>query len=684
MYIPDYEKVPIRSIGGIGEYRAKALKKLGIVSVSDLLNYLPRTYDDRSVITPIDHCVIGETVTVCATVEKPVSENRIRAGMTLFKTTVCDESGRLHLTFFNQTFIKTALSSGKKYFFHGKIGGLFTRLEMASPVYELVTDTTDGRIVPIYPLTAGISSKIIENSLSSVFKSYDSEFDPIPADIIKRNGLVDQKTALFQIHKPDSLDSFAEAKKRLVFEELFILQLGLTLLKKRRESLTGAVCKVDIDMSFFYSLLPFSLTSAQLRCVNEIIDDLKSLRPMNRLLEGDVGTGKTVVAAAAIYYMVLNGYQCALMAPTEILAEQHFRTLTSLLEKTDINIAILTGGMPAKAKKESYARIKNGKVGLIVGTHALIQSAVEYNNLGFIITDEQHRFGVSQRSSFSNKGNNPHALIMSATPIPRTLALVIYGDLDLSIVDEYPAGRHTIDTFLVNDSMRERINAFIRKHMDEGSQVFIVCPAIDENETFDIKPVNIFADELAKYALKGYNVGVVHGRMSSKEKDEAMLKFLSNETQTLVSTTVIEVGVDVPNATLMIIENAERFGLSQLHQLRGRVGRGSKKSYCVLFSDSNNDDTVKRLKSLVDTNDGFKIAEYDLQFRGSGDFFGSRQHGLPNLKVANMLDDVELLKKSGDEACFILDEDPTLEMKIHDDLRDYVEKLFTDEDISFN
>lgn len=663
----------VQYIKGVGEKRAQSLKKLGINTLFDAVHFYPRTYTDFTRITPISKLKDGENFCVRAFVGSGVSKAQIRQGMTIYKAVAADETGILHITIFNNRYAAESLEEGKEYFFIGKVNLSFGSFEMSNPLIEPYSEETFMK--PVYPQTASLKTKqtekIIRNALLSL---RDSDIkDPIPDHIRRKYKLCHEQYALTSIHFPKSLKDVEIARERLIFEELFILQCGLMMLRKRQKE--KAFCKIENNYTNeFFSFLPFTPTNAQKRCINECMESMGKDEPMNRLLQGDVGSGKTAVAACLMYNAAKNGFQSALMAPTEILAQQHYKTLRSLLPK-NIDIILLTGSVTAAKKKQIKEVIKDGSVHIVIGTHALLTEDTEFKNLGLVVTDEQHRFGVSQRSSFSNKGKSPHVLVMSATPIPRTLSLIIYGDLDISVIDELPKGRMKIDTFAVDSSYKERIYNFIKKHLDKGLQAYIVCPLVEETEGAMTAAVK-YAEELSEKAFKDYTVGLLHGKMKAKDKKEVMEKFGNGEIQLLVSTTVIEVGIDVPNAVLMVVENAHMFGLSTLHQLRGRVGRGKEKSYCILISDAEGEKTKQRLSVMCKTNNGFVIAEEDLKLRGPGDFFGSKQHGLPDMKIADLLGDMVMLKHTQDAAKEVFEKDPLLTGPEHQGLKDRVNRLF--------
>lgn len=662
----------IRFLKGVGEKRAELLRKKGIDTVGALLRFYPRAYLDWQNITPISECHEGENVCVRAEITSPVKTANIRRGMTLYKFSAADDSGVIEVTLFNRKYLAENLREGRSYLFYGKLGYGITLRQMSSP--EIMPAEYMG-IEPVYAASEGLSSKTIEKIMKNALVYTDSMQDAIPDGIRQKNGLCDFKTALKSIHFPLERQALESAKRRLVFEELFVLQTGLLFLKRRRRALAGCTVKENL-LDEFKKTLSFKLTGAQERVINECLSDMMSPRPMNRLIQGDVGSGKTAVAAALMYISAGNGFQSALMAPTELLAEQHFKTLCKITENSGIKCALLTGSLTKKQKDEVKAGLKSGEIKVAVGTHALLTDDVEFENLGLVVTDEQHRFGVGQRGRLSSKGNNPHTLVMSATPIPRTLGLIIYGDLDISIIDEYPAGRQRIATYCVDSSYNARVYNYIKKFIAEGRQAYIVCPLVDENEALGIKSASEYYEELSENQFKDYTVGLLHGKMKPKDKESVMRRFAAGEIQLLISTTVIEVGIDVPNAALMVIENAERFGLSQLHQLRGRIGRGEYSSACILISDVKSGDTKRRLDVIKNNTDGFKIADEDLKLRGPGDFLGSRQHGLPDMKIADIFADRETLHSAGKEAEELLRRDPMLHDAENAGLRSEITELF--------
>lgn len=684
----------VQSLPGIGPARAKRLEKLGILTARDLLLWYPRNYEDRRECCSIRLAPEDRPVCVKAMVATPPRLSRIRKGLELVKVNVVDDESAMELTFFNQSYLLTALCLGDVYVFFGRMERKGSRFAMTNPAFEPERSPRFTQcIMPVYPLTVGISNNLLAGAVRRVLEDCAQQLeDPLPAALQRRYQLSHTGYAVETVHFPPSWEELEVARRRLIFEELFFLFLGLSMLKGSGKRSAGPKCQ-SFDAAEYTDALPFRLTGAQQRAISECFQDLCSGSAMNRLVQGDVGSGKTVVGAACAWLLAKNGFQTALMAPTELLAEQHYRTLSPLLSQTGQRVGLLTGSLKAKEKREVYAALEAGEIDLIVGTHALLSDGVHFRALGLVITDEQHRFGVAQRSALAAKGEDalrPHVLVMSATPIPRTLALMIYGDLEVSVMDERPPGRQEIQTVLIREDKRQRLYGFVRKQVQEGHQVYIVCPAVDEAEEnaapggMDLKAVTAYAKELEEQIFPDLRVGFVHGKQKSKVKDAAMTAFARGELDVLVATTVIEVGVDVPNATLMVIENAERFGLSQLHQLRGRVGRGSSQSYCVLISNHTNPDTRQRLKALCATNDGFALAEEDLRLRGPGDLFGNRQHGLPPLKMADLAHDTRVLYEARDAAQQLLREDPELAKPEHRLLRQRVDTLFKQRRDSLN
>ena len=674
----------IRYLKGVGEQRAKLLNKLGVFTVGDMLSYFPRGYEDRSVICSVAEAPFEEAVCVCLTVSAPPVLSRVRRGMELVKLRAFDDTGSVDITYFNQTYVRNQLRQGETYVFYGKLGGTPGRRAMTNPEYESEEKAGEktGRIVPRYGLCKGLSNRYMTRYARACLDLAENELpELLPEEVRRRHELAQAPYAYENIHFPADFGALELARRRLIFEELFVLACALGRLRGGRQGQSGVVIPDDGAEGFF-DALPFSPTAAQRRAVVEALSDMASGRPMNRLVQGDVGSGKTAAAAACIWAVCRAGFQCAYMAPTEILAEQHLATLTGFLKNFGVRVDKLTGSMTAKEKREVKARLASGETGLVVGTHALLTADVAFADLALVVTDEQHRFGVAQRGALTAKGTvtRPHVLVMSATPIPRTLALMIYGELDVSVIDELPPGRQKVDTFAVDESYRERLNGFIEKLTAEGRQVFVVCPMVEEGEEPDsnLKNAVEHAKELA-LRFPDRKVACIHGRMKAKEKDAVMASVISGETDILVSTTVIEVGVDVPNAALMVVENAERFGLSQLHQLRGRVGRGEHKSWCILVSEARNEEAKTRLKAMCKTNDGFKISEEDLRLRGPGDFFGSRQHGLPEMYIASLGGDMTVLKAAQEEALSLLRDDPALEKPEHAKLAGHIAAMFESE-----
>jgi ATP-dependent DNA helicase RecG len=676
---------------GIGAQRGKALEKLGLVTVGDLLAYCPRDYEDRTKKVKIEDILADEAVCVEAMVARPAKHAFLRKGLDMTRLEVVDESGQMTVTFFNQSYVKDALAVGATYLFYGKADMSGTQPALTNPSFESVKKPRFlGRIMPVYALTRGVSNNLLAGLALQSLDCAAKLTDRLPQTLREAHGLCVLEQATRQIHFPEDMEAQAIAARRLLFEELFFLAIGLAFLKGRRDRAQAQRISA-CDAAAFEAVLPFSPTGAQQRVVREIIGDLQFGAPMNRLVQGDVGSGKTAVAAAAAFFTVRSGFQAALMAPTEILAEQHYRSLAKLLEPAGIATALLTGSTKAAAKRKIYAGLADGSIHFVIGTHALISEPVQFEKLALVITDEQHRFGVHQRAALLAKGEDgvhqPHALVMSATPIPRTLALIVYGDLDISVIDELPPGRTPVKTYLMTSRKRLELYQFIDRAIAGGRQAYLVCPMVEENETTaataELKAVTSYADQV-RAALPHRQIAVIHGKLKAQEKEAIMQAFAAGETHILVSTTVIEVGVDVPNATVMAVENAERFGLSQLHQLRGRVGRGGEQSHCFLISDSVNEDTRQRLKILRDTTDGFKISEEDLKLRGPGEFFGSRQHGLPAAGAALLAGDLRLMKEAQEAAHSLLRQDAALSQPEHGEILAHVKQLFGESAGIFN
>lgn len=661
----------IRYLKGVGAKRAEILKSKGIDTVGALLRFFPRKYLDWTNITLVKNALWYENVCIKARIVTPIETTQTRSGITIYKFLAEDSSGRFAVSLFNQKFLANRLNFGSEYLFYGKFEGSYILRQMNSPI---IKESHYNGIEPIYNASKSMSSPTIQKLVKTALSMCELP-EVLNQDIRDQNGLCDIKYALHNIHFPKTKESFERAKKRLVFEELFCLQVALSVLKTKSHSLSGCVIKKNY-FDEFQKMLPFTLTDAQKRVTEECIRDMQSGRPMSRLVQGDVGSGKTVVAAALCFVAAKNGYQSALMAPTEILAEQHYKTFCSIVENTGIKCGLLTGMLTKKQKNEVKNQLKNGEIDVIIGTHALIVNDVEFQNLGLVITDEQHRFGAAQRGKLAEKGQNPHTLVMSATPIPQTLAYILYGDLDISIIDAYPKGRQKIDTYCVDSSYRQRIYNYIKKFLDAGRQGYIVCPLVEENEQTNMTSATEYYGKLKDNEFKNYSVGLLHGKIKASEKEEVMREFADGKIQLLIATTVIEVGIDVPNAVIMVIENAERFGLSQLHQLRGRIGRGKHKSDCILISDSNSPETEKRLNIIKQNSDGFKIADYDLDLRGPGDFLGNRQSGIPQMRIADIFADKQVLITAKKQAEQLLINDPKLKLPENFNLRQEVKQIY--------
>ncbi|HHV59767.1 MAG TPA: ATP-dependent DNA helicase RecG [Clostridiaceae bacterium] len=683
-----FEK-PIRYLKGVGEERAKLFAKLGIYTVEDVITHFPRDYEDRRTIKPIAVLFDGEACSVEGTVLSKVQVSRPRKSLAIYKLQVRDNTGILTVTWFNLHYIKNAFKPGETYLFYGKVNRKFNYIEMLNPVYEKKDEEMQNMccIVPIYPSTKNLTQNIIRKVIRTALDSIDNTIpDPLPEWIRSKYHLSEINYCIQNIHFPRSEEDFRNARYRLVFEELLLFQLGLLATKHSIDfDKPGIAFGSHIEeIDSFIRGLPFELTRAQKRVIQEVSKDMESSKVMNRLIQGDVGSGKTIVAVIALFKAIKSGYQGCLMVPTEILAEQHYNSISSLVSHYGINVGLLTGSITKKQKEELITKINSGEIDIVIGTHALLEDNVTFKCLGLVITDEQHRFGVRQRALLSRKGENPDVLVMTATPIPRTLALILYGDLDISVIDELPPDRKPVDTYVVQENMRSRINNFIRKKVNEGRQVYIVCPLIEESEAIDAKSAMDMAEQIANVDFPDLRTALIHGKTKPKEKEEIMRDFINGKTDILVSTTVIEVGVNVPNACIMVIENAERFGLAQLHQLRGRVGRGKHQSYCILYSEGKSEVSKERLAVLQETNDGFAISEKDLELRGPGDFFGTRQHGLPELKIANLYKDMDVLKSAQEAALTLLETDRLLESKENSVLKEKIMKKFNRKDLSFN
>ncbi len=665
---------PVSTLKGIGEQRERKLQKLDIYTVEDLLTHYPREYKDRSEILKIADLPVDESSTFLAQI-KEEGQNSRHGRLVYTRMKVYDETGSVGVLWYNQPYMKNTLKMGEWYLFSGKLQKKYGRTEVVSPECERIGENfAGGRIIPVYPSVEGLSQKMLRNLMEEALNQMDGGMrEELPLWLRKEYHLAERNFAIENIHFPKTEQGFYDARRRLVFEELFILQTALYQLKNTLEDRgEGIILKKKKALKDGEALLPFALTGGQKRVLQEIEKDMTSGKIMNRLIQGDVGSGKTAVAMITAYWAIQNGWQVAMMAPTEVLASQHEESFRKIFEPAGIEVALLTGSLTAKEKRERLAKVANGEAQMIIGTHAVIQKGVEFHKLGLAITDEQHRFGVRQRSTLAEKGENVHTLVMTATPIPRTLALILYGDLDISIIDELPPGRQKIDTSAVDSRYHQRIYAFIRKHVAAGRQAYVICPMIEESEKLEVQSVLQYTEELVE-ELPDCRVACVHGKMKAKEKQAIMDGFAAGNIDVLVSTTVIEVGINVPNATIMLIENAERFGLAQLHQLRGRVGRGSEKSYCILVSDTKTKVAKERMKTMTESEDGFVISEKDLKLRGPGEFFGIRQHGLPELKIADLYKDMAILKEAQQAAADLLQRDRALAAEEHQLLKAHIE-----------
>lgn len=666
----------IRYLKGIGEKRAELFNKLGVFNIGDLLRFLPRGYEDRTDIRDICDTEDGESVCIRGSLAGGIRSFRARTGSRVIQTRVSDGTGVMNLTWFNAPYVEKALRGEESFTFFGKVSKRGTMLEMINPIMEgeSAAGQKMGKIVPIYPCTAGLTQQNIRGAVNAALNALEEPVsDIIPDSIRKKYMLLDADDAIRKIHQPQDFDSFDLARRSLAFEEFLILQAGVASAKQyNKEKIAPKISDVKC-IAEFAGKLPFELTNAQKRVINEISADIKREVPMNRLVQGDVGSGKTIVAAAVMYAVAMEGYSAVLMAPTEVLAKQHLKSLSSVFSKVGIKTAFLSGSQKAAERAENMALIESGEAKIIVGTHALITGKVKIPKLALAITDEQHRFGVKQRTALSGE-SCVHSLVMTATPIPRTLSLILYGDLDISVIDELPPGRKPVSTIAVSESQRKKVEAFVQKKLDEGRQAYFICPLVEESEVIDANAVEDYLKELKEGAYKNRKIQALHGRMKASEKDEIMQSFAEGKTEAIVATTVVEVGVDVPNATVMVIENAERFGLSQLHQLRGRVGRGESQSYCIMIYKSSGETAKERMKIMCETNDGFKISEKDLEIRGPGEFLGTRQHGLPAMRVGNLMSDMQILRDAHDAAFEILENDPTLSMTENQELKNSINK----------
>lgn len=639
--------VKIEQLKGVGKKRGELFNKLGIYSVGELLEFYPRSYEDWTTSENLLTANHGDTVCVKGQVVTPVKNGFTKTGKYISKLEVFDGENTMEVVFFNNRYISSMLKYGETYSFYGKISRTLNGVQMIAPEFS---QKDSDNIHPIYSLTAGLTNRIVSNAVKQAMAMLPEKLnDPLPENLKEKFNLCNLRFAIENIHFPKDNNSLETARKRLITEELLVLNLGLRQLKNHQRENNTNMVKKDFSQEF-ENLLPFPLTNAQKRAISDCVKDVMNREvTLNRLVQGDVGSGKTAVAASLAYTVIKNSMQVAFMAPTELLAEQHYKTFVNFFKNTDINVSLLTGSLKQSEKDKVRDAVQKGETHIVVGTHALITDKTQFHNLGLVVTDEQHRFGVSQRAKLLSKGNNPHLLVMSATPIPRTLGLIIYGDLDISIIDELPPGRQKIDTLLIGEDKRQRALGFIKQEVLKGRQAYIVCPLVEEGE-MELASAEEYAAELMLNYFQDIPVGILHGKMKAQDKERVMKQFSENELKILVATVVIEVGIDVPNATIMMIENAERFGLSQLHQLRGRVGRGKEKSYCILVSNYNYGTSFERLKTMCTTSDGFKIADADLKLRGPGDFFGSRQHGLPQLNISSFADtkSLELSQKIAD------------------------------------
>ena len=672
-------KQNIQFIKGVGPARVELLKKMGIEILEDLVTYFPRSYEDRGKFAYISDLHEGDIACFRAVAVSKPTTARLKKNMTVTKVTVRDETGSANLTWFNQDYVKNQIYGGESYTFYGKVQKAYNgRIELTSPIFDKDGETKNtGKIIPLYPLTNGMTQNVLRGIIESAINLCNNQFEEfIPSWIRKEYNICEINFAIDNIHFPEKDEDFMTARHRIAFQELLLLQLGLLNLKELgKKDDKGLSFNIDEHIEDFTSKLPFELTNAQKRAWEEIKKDMESPKAMNRLVQGDVGSGKTVVAAMAMYKAIKNGYQASMMAPTAILATQHYEGISKMMEPFGIKCALFTSALTKKQKEVLIEQLKNGEIDIAIGTHALIEENIEFKNVGLVITDEQHRFGVRQRAKLSGKSDNIDTLVMTATPIPRTLALILYGDLDISIIDELPPGRQKIDTYAVKRNMENRVNDFVKKQIAEGRQAYIVCPLVEESDLSDLKSVQTMY-EYYKKVFPDLRLEYLHGKMKNKEKDEIMARFKAGEIDILISTTVIEVGVDVPNATMMIVENAERFGLAQLHQLRGRVGRGKYKSYCILKYESKSDLVAERMKIMEQTNDGFVISEKDLELRGPGDFFGTMQHGVPEFKVANLFTDMAILKDAQECAKKIMQDDPFMQKEENIKMKDKIDTLF--------
>lgn len=675
----------IQYIKGVGPKRAQTFARLGIHTVKDLLYYFPRTHQDRSRVEEISKLKDGTTSMVKG-VAFNIKSFRTRGWKSVFEASVGDGTGILQVKWFNRPYQSEIFQVDDHVFLYGKVSLYKQSLQMVNPEYEIASEEDDPGesvgILPVYSLTENMRQISFRKLIKTVVNEYFHKVEEVLTDnIINKRKFVPITFAIRNIHFPDSLDSLEESKRRLKYEEFFLFQTALALRKQHIKEVSGYKFRIGSNVeNHIYKLFPFKLTESQQNVIRDIHNDMCSDKPMNRLLQGDVGSGKTAVAVYALLSAVANGFQTAFMAPTEILAEQHFRTLSVLLEKAQVKILLLTGGAKTKIRKESIEQIKEGNIDLVIGTHALIEKDVEFKKLGLIVIDEQHKFGVMQRTLLRQKGYRyqPDVLVMTATPIPRSLSLTVFGDLDISAIDEMPPGRAQVETYRVTAKKEADAYKFIRKEIEKGRQAFVVYPLVDESEKLDLKSATVEAERLRDEVFAGLNVGLLHGQLKPELKDLIMSDFINHKYDILVSTIVIEVGIDVPNATVMAIEHAERFGLAQLHQLRGRIGRSSHKSYCLLFGTPGSPESRQRIKTMLETNDGFRIAEEDLRLRGPGEFFGTRQHGLPEFKIGDIINDYAILKLARDDAFELVKENQKLKCSKTQKLLKMVKERFKD------
>ena len=671
----------VKFVKGVGPNRVLLLNKLGIYTLNDLITYFPRDYEDRSKPKLLCDVVDGEEALIKGFVVSRMLELKVRKNLVIYKLIIRDETGPATIVWYNQAYLKKLFVVGNEYSFYGKISKKGSKIEMTSPVFDSVeTQKNTGKIIPIYPLTYKLTQNAIRQIIENGLNEIDEELvETLPEYIRNEYHLLNINNAIHNIHFPKEFMDFKNARTRLVFEELLGMQLSLLTLKQQyTQEKIGISFDKNVRISEVINNLPFKLTKAQLKVLEEIDTNMESNKTMNRLLQGDVGSGKTIVSIISAYKAVKSGYQVAVMAPTAILATQHLESFSEILNQYGIRCELLISSVTKKKKEEILEKLKNGEIDILIGTHAILEDNVIFKNLGLVVTDEQHRFGVRQRSKIAAKGTNPDVLVMTATPIPRTLALILYGDLDISIIDELPPNRKKIETYAVTKTMNERVNNFIKKQINDGRQVYVVCPLVEENEEINAKSVIELAEEYKNKLFKEYRVEFIHGKMRPKEKDEIMLRFKNGEIDILISTTVIEVGVNVPNSSIMVVENAERFGLAQLHQLRGRVGRGEYQSYCILKYNGGSSVVRERMKIMQETNNGFVIAEKDLELRGSGEFFGTKQHGIPEFKIANLFTDMTILQLVQGLANKIIAEDPQLKLEKNKELKIMVDKKFGD------